>query len=656
MYLGEAGCTTAPCCPLSYSMWLLQQKKAAASRGRKPGSPSAVGDTSLRSSSLSLLPSFPRSSGALGRAKPAEAPLREAGAERGFPRDREGAAPLSAGLARPFGFASTGAGGASRNETPCGARLGCTAPAAGAAGPGASAAARRFTIVVKLNDVEYGTGTGKSKKEAKRAAAKKTWEMIEKQSPSSMGAAESATTQTISSPEPDRDYVSLLNIFAQRTRLQVDYRERTRTGDAHAPIFSCSCTISGQVYGRGTGPTVAAAKQAAAKQAFEKVETEKSNGNSILSIHSNSSEVPTESDSNISFEDSAPMLVEKMKDMAVCEKLSPSQRNAQSSALKSKRKLAANFPNVRKEEEKKNMSDSDESLPDVDTNTRKGNGNPHTVDKTFLDNFKNIEPIGEGGFGNVFKATSKCDKTTYAIKRVEFTKNVRREAEGLARLTHENIVRYHCSWKGYDHITSQDASLNSDKTTRCLFIQMEFCEKGTLEKWIGENREHQNYHEMAQNKFLQIMKGVEYIHSEKLIHRDLKPLNIFISHDDKIKIGDFGLVTPVAYETLTKNIGTKSYMAPEQFGDRYGKEVDIYALGLIWFEILSALTNHEKNEVWPSVREGHFPKSFTNQFPPKASIIKKMLSTDPSKRPSATRILDLVKSVDKEKSVKNYTC
>ncbi|XP_027537409.1 interferon-induced, double-stranded RNA-activated protein kinase [Neopelma chrysocephalum] len=513
-----------------------------------------------------------------------------------------------------------------------------------------------FTIVVKLNDVEYGTGTGKSKKEAKRIAAKKTWEMIEEQSPSSMGAAELATTQTNSSPEPDRDYVSLLNIFAQKARLQVDYPERTRTGDAHAPIFFCSCTISGQLYGRGTGSTVAAAKQAAAKQAFEKVQTEKSSGNSTFSKHSNSSQVPTQSDSNsISFEDSAPMLVEKMKDMAVCEKLSPSQRNAQSSALKSKRKLAANFPNVRKEEENKNMSDSDESLPDVDTNTRKGNGNPHTVDKTFLNNFKNIEPIGEGGFGNVFKARSKCDKTTYAIKRVEFTKNVRREAEGLAKLKHENIVRYHCSWKGYDHITNRDASLNSDKTTRCLFIQMEFCERGTLEKWIGENREDQNYHEMAQNKFLQIMKGVEYIHSEKLIHRDLKPPNIFISHDDKIKIGDFGLVTSMAYETLTENIGTKSYMAPEQFGDRYGKEVDIYALGLIWFEILSAFTNHEKNEVWPSVRQGHFPGSFTNQFPLKASIIKKMLSRDPFKRPSATQILDLVKSLDKEKSLKNNT-
>ncbi|NWQ70550.1 E2AK2 kinase, partial [Neopipo cinnamomea] len=516
-----------------------------------------------------------------------------------------------------------------------------------------------FTVVVKLNDVEYGTGTGKSKKEAKRVAAKKTWEMIEKQlqSPSSMDAAELATTQIISSPEPNRNYVSLLNTFSQRTRLKVDYPEKTCTGDAHAPIFSCSCTISGQLYGRGTGPTLAAAKQAAAKQALEKVNKEDSLtvcmclflGMCLLltpvnytanhfSVSISSKEMPLLGGTFLFSSH-----VRKMAHYKFC--FYPFYR-----------KLAANFPNVRKEEENKNRSDSDESLPDVDTNTRKENGNPHTVDKIFLNNFKNIEPIGEGGFGNVFKARSTCDKITYAIKRVKFTKYVLREAEGLARLTHENIVRYHWSWKGYDHITNSAASPNSDKTTLCLFIQMEFCEQGTLEKWISENREDQHYHEMAQNKFLQIMKGVEYIHSEKLIHRDLKPPNIFISHDDKIKIGDFGLVTSVAYETLTENTGTKSYMAPEQFGDRYGKEVDIYALGLIWFEILSAFTNHEKNEVWPSVRKGHLPGSFTNQFPPKASIIQKMLSKDPFKRPSASQILDLFKSVDKEESRRNYTC
>ncbi|NXG21815.1 E2AK2 kinase, partial [Grallaria varia] len=356
----------------------------------------------------------------------------------------------------------------------------------------------------------------------------------------------------------------------------------------------------------------------------------------------------------ICFEDSASEVVEKMRHIAVCEKPSSSQRNTESTAVKPKRILAANFGNVRNKNENTNMSDSNESLPRVDMNTRNQNGNPPTVDKTFLDNFKLIEPIGEGGFGNVFKATSKCDKITYAIKRVQFTKNVVREAEGLARLTHENIVRYHWSWMGHDYVTCSDSSLNSDKIIPCLFIQMEFCEQGTLAKWVAKNRKDRNYHEMAQSKFLQILKGVEYIHSENLIHRDLKPQNIFISKDDKIKIGDFGLVTSVAYETLTENRGTKSYMAPEQFGDKYGKEVDIYALALIWFEILAAFTNHEKNEVWPSIRKGHLPDSFTSQFPPKASIIKKMLSKEPLKRPSASQILDLVKSVDK-KSLQNFS-
>ncbi|XP_010189642.1 PREDICTED: interferon-induced, double-stranded RNA-activated protein kinase-like, partial [Mesitornis unicolor] len=194
----------------------------------------------------------------------------------------------------------------------------------------------------------------------------------------------------------------------------------------------------------------------------------------------------------------------------------------------------------------------------------------------------------------------------------------------------------------------------SDKVL-CLFIQMELCEQGTLENWIENNRKDQKYHEMAQNKFLQILKGVKYIHSERLIHRDLKPQNIFISCEDKIKIGDFGLVTSVEYETLTENRGTKSYMAPEQVGDRYGNEVDIFALGLIWFEILSAFTCHEKMKVWHDVREGKLPKHFTYQFPAEAPIIRKMLSRDPSGRYSAAEILEFFQSATKANSFRAHT-
>ncbi|KAM4679080.1 interferon-induced, double-stranded RNA-activated protein kinase isoform 2-T2 [Amazona ochrocephala] len=521
-----------------------------------------------------------------------------------------------------------------------------------------------FTVVVKINDVEYGTGTGRNKKEAKAIAAKKTWEMIEKQteSPSNTEAAELSTTRMTLLPVLSGDYVSQLNMYSQKTLHRVDYPNKC-TGDAHAPVFSCSCIISGYVYGSGTGPSLAAAKQAAAKQAFEKlieqgaitVENGTSISKSTLNDHSNSCQVSTQSDldsNSICCKESAVNLAEKMKNMTVCEKPSPSQRNTPSSALKPQRKLAANFANMRDKEEIKKMSH--ESLPGLDTNTSEENESPYTVNRRFLESFKNIEPIGEGGFGNVFKATAKLDERTYAVKRVQFTKNVR-EVKQLAGLDHKNIVRYYSSWKGYDHVTSPASRQKSDKEILCLFIQMELCEQGPLENWIEKNRQDRKYHEMAQIKFLEILEGVNYIHSKGLIHRDLKPQNIFISGEDKIKIGDFGLVTSVTCENLTENTGTKSYMAPEQSGDRYGKEVDIYALGLIWFEILSAFSCHEKTKVWHKVRDGKLPDSFTNQFLTKAPIIKMMLSRDPSGRYSASQILELLKSVDKDKPFRTHT-
>ncbi|NWW98195.1 E2AK2 kinase, partial [Caloenas nicobarica] len=509
-----------------------------------------------------------------------------------------------------------------------------------------------FTVVVKINGKNYGTGTGKNKKDARAIAARVTWEMIEVKSPSNMQAAKLTSPVTLP-PVQAKDFVSLLNTYSQKTSQRVDYSNRNSTGVPHAPMFSCSCTINGSVYGNGTGNSIAAAKQAAAKQALEKLKKEDAVTVSLFhAIFNTSFSIVTLF--SICFEDSAPKLGEKMNDMAVREKPSPSQRNAQSSAVKPKRKLAANFDNARHKEDAKRMSDSDESWADLDANTCE-NESPYTVNKRFLEDFKNIEPVGEGGFGNVFKATSKLDERTYAVKRVRFTKDVRREVKELARLDHENIVRYHSCWKGNDHVTSPDSgydsvtqpdSAHSYKEILCLFIQMDFCEKGPLENWITKHRQDKEYHKMAKTKFLQILKGVKYIHSEGLIHRDLKPQNIFISHEDKIKIGDFGLVTSQASETLTENRGTKPYMAPEQFGHTYGKEVDIYALGLIWFEILSAISRHERSKIWSNIREGKLPESFTNQFPTAAPLIKKMLSKHPEERHSASKILELFESVD----------
>ncbi|XP_035178885.1 interferon-induced, double-stranded RNA-activated protein kinase isoform X2 [Oxyura jamaicensis] len=520
-----------------------------------------------------------------------------------------------------------------------------------------------FKVVLKINNVEYGKGSAKSKKEARAVAAKNTWEMIEQEqnSRSNVRAPEqmmSPVTSPCGLAVDVRfavDYVSRLNEYSQKYSQVVNYNNIKRVGDAHEPTFSCSCTISGHVFGRGTGNSLGAAKQAAAKEAYEKlcglesltIGSEKSNTDSSFSEPNSHGE--SVHSGGIIFKDSDADLVEKMRDMLPYEKASPLQRIGQNSAMKSTRKLAANFNNANNKEEKK-VSDSNKSLPNTSEE------NEYTADERFLKDYKNIKPIGEGGFGNVFKATAKIDEMTYAVKRVELKMKEKREVRGLAELQHENIVRYYCSWEGFDYVTYPDSRQRSRTKHPCLFIQIEFCEQGTLEDWIENNRQNQRYHEEAQNKFLQILEGVNYIHSKGFIHRDLKPQNIFISRDGKIKIGDFGLVTSVEYETLTENRGTKSYMAPEQISNRYGKEVDIYALGLVWFEILSALASrHEKNTVWHDVREGRFPEGFTERFKSQVPIIKSMLSNDASKRLRASEILELLKSVDKDNSLKAHT-
>ncbi|XP_023604155.1 interferon-induced, double-stranded RNA-activated protein kinase-like [Myotis lucifugus] len=117
--------------------------------------------------------------------------------------------------------------------------------------------------------------------------------------------------------------------------------------------------------------------------------------------------------------------------------------------------------------------------------------NEHTVDERFIKDFEEIAPIGSGAYGSVFKAKHRIDGTTYVIKRVKY---------------------------------------NNESLTKCLFIQMEFCDKGTLEDWIESRRREIPNKDLSLGTFKQIVTGVDYIHSQGLIHRDLKPSNIFLVH------------------------------------------------------------------------------------------------------------------------------
>lgn len=209
---------------------------------------------------------------------------------------------------------------------------------------------------------------------------------------------------------------------------------------------------------------------------------------------------------------------------------------------------------------------------------------------------------------------------------------------------------------GDTYSTSQSGSDSSEK---CLYIQMELCDTKTLRVWIDEKNTQNVKKSLRDSRrkeesliiAQQIVSGVEYIHSKMLIHRDLKPANIMFGRDGEVKIGDFGLVTAEidndAENLLERSAykGTPSYMAPEQKSkSHYDRKVDIFALGLIYFELLWNLSvGPERKAVWDNARSQKLPQGFLINFPQEHQIIKAMLCAKPENRPEASKLKEELK-------------
>ncbi|XP_022098322.1 eukaryotic translation initiation factor 2-alpha kinase 3-like [Acanthaster planci] len=190
-----------------------------------------------------------------------------------------------------------------------------------------------------------------------------------------------------------------------------------------------------------------------------------------------------------------------------------------------------------------------------------------------------------------------------------------------------------------------------------LYIQMQLCQKETLKDWLGANTLSRDRLRLL-HIFQQILAAVQYVHSCGMIHRDLKPSNIFFSVDGTVKVGDFGLVTAVDTqlepdESLdddlssidlskkhTSQVGTQLYMSPEQLsGKSYDHKVDIFSLGLIFFELLHPFsTQMERIMVMSGSRQQKFPERFGKELPLETKLIKMLLASNPAERPNADDI------------------
>ncbi|KAM6179887.1 interferon-induced, double-stranded RNA-activated protein kinase isoform 1-T1 [Erethizon dorsatum] len=494
-----------------------------------------------------------------------------------------------------------------------------------------------FTFQVIIDGRTFPEGTGRTKQDAKNAAAKLAFDILQDEKASSSS---SSVTTDASEESAFGNYVGLLNRIAQKKRLSINY-EQHGLRDQGAQRFQCKCKIGQKVYGCGTAATKQDAKQLAAKLAYNQILKE-----SLVKTHQASNDhSPTESSDsgNISSKALASEPLSEndcsanawKNDQSRDSESSCSAMNGLSNKLKkAKVNLAPKFHHAVVEE------------------------NKYTVNDRFATDYKDIEPIGEGGYGKVFKATNKMDGKISVIKRVKYTEEkVLREVQALATLNHTNIVRYYHCWQGLDYDPEYSINTNPRPTSLCLFISMEFCDKGTVDEWIDQRREKNSDKALALEFFEQITTGVHYIHSKNIIHRDLKPSNVFLVDERHVKIGDFGLATALKNdEKRTRNRGTLRYMSPEQVDSQdYGKEVDIFALGLILAELIHICRTFSETAVFfKDLKRGIFYDVFDSR---EKSLLQKLLSKEPQGRPDTFEILTTLaewKGVPEKK--KRNTC
>lgn len=252
-----------------------------------------------------------------------------------------------------------------------------------------------------------------------------------------------------------------------------------------------------------------------------------------------------------------------------------------------------------------------------------------------------LQKIGEGGMATVYKAEDSSGDM-YALKvphpgyleNSEFMKRFAHEARIGQNLNNPYIARIY------------DYNMNAEKGVP--FICMEFLEGETL----GAIRKRAEVMEIsAAIKYVrEIAQGLHYAHSKNVIHRDIKPGNIVITPQDRVKIMDFGVAKAADLSELTVTdtaLGTPKYMAPEQIDSKSADaRADLYALGIIFYELITGRVPYEDQDPYKIVMKKLSappppPGQFNHSIPPHIErCILRLIARDPRGRyQSASELL-----------------
>ncbi|XP_064227073.1 serine/threonine-protein kinase Nek1 isoform X6 [Aotus nancymaae] len=254
-----------------------------------------------------------------------------------------------------------------------------------------------------------------------------------------------------------------------------------------------------------------------------------------------------------------------------------------------------------------------------------------------MEKYVRLQKIGEGSFGKAILVKSTEDGRQYVIKEINISgmsskerEESRREVAVLANMKHPNIVQYRESFE-------ENGS---------LYIVMDYCEGGDLFKRINAQKGVLFQEDQILDWFVQICLALKHVHDRKILHRDIKSQNIFLTKDGTIQLGDFGIarVLNSTVELARTCIGTPYYLSPEICENKpYNNKSDIWALGCVLYELCTLKHAFEagsmKNLVLKII-SGSFPPVSLHYSYDLRSLVSQLFKRNPRDRPSVNSILE----------------